>query len=118
MSAPKPMTENEIVAAKQLMGLDFPSLTPATIDSLIVRHEFHRLPNTTYISCYLHLRNGHIVHGMARPVSDGNFIESVGQSSAYANARDKIWELAGYELRQRLYDARGGLPTAQSAGGV
>ena len=47
---------------------------------------------------------------MSCPVSDGNFIESVGESNAYKNAREQIWELAGYELRQRIADARGGLP--------
>lgn len=110
MQPPKPLTEQEVEAAKQLLGLDYPSLTPAKIDGLIQRHEFYRVPGTTYISCYIHLTNGHIVHGAARPVSDGNFIESVGESTAYKNAREQIWELAGYELRQRITDARGGLP--------
>jgi len=118
MQPPKPMTEHEVEAAKQLLGLDYPSLTPAMIDGLILRHEFYRVPGTTYISCYIHLVNGHIVHGMARPVSDGNFIESVGQSTAYKNAREQIWELAGYELRQRIADARGDLAHRVSDGSV
>lgn len=118
MQPPKPMSEQDIQAKLQLMGLDHPSLTPDIIDSLIRCHEFYRVPNTTYISCYIHLLNGHIVHGMSRPVSDGNFVESIGQSGAYRNAREQIWELAGYELRQRIADARGDVHVRVSDGEV
>ena len=48
------------------------------------------------------LKNGFIVTGESAAASPENFDEEIGRSIARSNARDKIWQLEGYLLRERL----------------
>ena len=53
--------------------------------------------------CVLELRNGAKVTGVNHgPVSAANFDPLVGREYARANAIEKVWELEGYLLRERL----------------
>ena len=54
--------------------------------------------------CELTLQNGFTVRGEAAVVSKSNFNEEVGRKISRENARNKVWELEGYLLQQRLYD--------------
>ena len=59
------------------------------------------LPNVTF--CLLILRNGTKVTGVNHgPVSNANFRAVEGRRRARANAIEKVWELEGYLLRERL----------------
>lgn len=88
----------------QNAGLTAPRLTPAHIDSLIKDILYHRVPNTTVTICSLVLMNGFVINGESAAASLDNFNESIGKEIAYENARDKIWQLEGYLLRQKLYE--------------
>jgi hypothetical protein len=48
------------------------------------------------------LRNGFTVTGESAPASPENFNEELGRKIAAEKAREKIWPLEGYLLRQRL----------------
>ncbi len=52
--------------------------------------------------CVLTLRNGFLVTGESSCVSAANFDEELGRKIARDNAKDKVWELEGYALRERL----------------
>ena len=56
--------------------------------------------------CELMLRNGYSVRGESSVVSKDNFDENIGRQISRANAREKIWQLEGYLLQQRLWEAR------------
>ena len=56
--------------------------------------------------CELMLRNGYSVRGESAVVSKANFDEEIGRKKSYENAREKIWQLEGYLLQQRLWEAR------------
>ena len=59
--------------------------------------------------CALTLVNGSTVTGDSAAVSPENFDEQVGRDVAYTHARDKIWALEGYLLRDQLsraYEAK------------
>lgn len=86
----------------QAKGLNAPRLTPEHIDAQIVREDYHVFPGTTVTACLLELRNGFCVTGESAAASPENFDEEVGRKIARRNARDKIWSLEGYLLRQRL----------------
>jgi len=90
--------ENEIHAK----GLNAPRLTPQMIDNAIVAEQFHVFPGTTMTVCALTLRNGFIVIGESAAASPENFDQEIGQKIARENARQKIWPLEGYLLRQKL----------------
>ncbi|ENZ1760038.1 Gp49 family protein [Pseudomonas aeruginosa] len=89
----------------QAKGLSAPRLTPDLIDAAIVGADFHIFPGTTVTVCCLTLRNGFTVIGESACASPANFDEELGRKIARDNARNKIWQLEGYLLRQRLHDA-------------
>jgi hypothetical protein len=55
--------------------------------------------------CVLILKNGFTVTGESACASPENFDEAIGRRIAKDNARQKIWPLEGYLLRQKLADA-------------
>lgn len=99
------MTEKDIEAEIQAKGLNAPRLTPALIDDQIVGEAYHVFPGTTLTVCALTLRNGYLVVGESASASPENFDEALGRKIAREKARDKIWALEGYALRNRLVEA-------------
>lgn len=97
-------TEAELEKEIQDKGLNEPRLTPDMIDETIVDEYYHIVPNTTMTMCVLTLRNGFQVTGESAAVSKENFDEEIGRKIARDNARDKIWALEGYLLKQKLYE--------------
>lgn len=98
------MDEGEIESQIQAKGKTAPRLTPADIDATITSEQYHRFPGTTVTVCCLTLRNGFSVIGESAAASPENFDEEIGKGVARSDARDKIWRLEGYLLRQRLHE--------------
>lgn len=96
--------ETAIEAQIQAKGLNAPRLTPDHISNTIKEIYFHRFPGTTLTVCALELVNGFTVVGESAAASPENFDEEIGRNIAFENARQKIWALEGYLLRQRLSD--------------
>ena len=97
--------EQAIEKEIQDKGLNAPRLTPQDIDGVIVDEDYHVFPGTTVTACLLKLRNGYSVLGESASVSADNFDEAIGRKIARENARNKIWQLEGYLLRQALSQA-------------
>jgi hypothetical protein len=95
-------TENEI----QAKGLNAPRLTPALIDSKIKSTDYFVFPGTMLTVCAMTLTNGFTVVGESACASPENFNKEIGRNIAYENARQKIWALEGYLLRERLAYSR------------
>lgn len=95
---------NKIEIEQELIdkGLTAPRITPAAIDDTIVGEDYYVFPGTTLTVCCLRLRNGAVVTGESACVSTANFDPEIGRKIARENARDKIWQLEGYALRERL----------------
>jgi hypothetical protein len=87
-------------------GLDAPRVTPQDLDAAIVAEQYHRFEDTTLTVCALTLRNGYVITGESAAASPENFDEQIGRDIAKANAREKIWGLEGYLLKQRLHEAK------------
>ncbi len=96
-------SEAAIEAELKTKGLNAPRLTPDKIDAAIVGEEYHVFPGTTMTVCALKLRNGYVVIGESAAASPENFDEAIGKRIARDNARNKIWALEGYLLRNQLY---------------
>lgn len=94
--------EAQIEAEIQAKGLNAPRLTPALIDETIVSEQYHVFHATTLTVCALTLRNGYIVTGESAAASPQNFDKEIGRKIARENARNKIWALEGYLLREKL----------------
>lgn len=98
-----PGCEASIEREIQAKGLNAPRLTPEHIDSKVKHTNYFRFPGTTLTVCALELENGYIVTGESAAASKYNFDEEIGRKIAFRNARDKIWALEGYLLRERLH---------------
>ncbi|HWU63584.1 MAG TPA: Gp49 family protein [Ensifer sp.] len=94
--------EQQIESEIQAKGLNAPRLTPALIDETIGHEQYYVFPGTTLTVCALTLGNGYIVTGESAAASPENFNAEIGRKISRENARNKIWALEGYLLRDRL----------------
>ena len=99
---PLKASEAAIEAELQTKGLNAPRLTPADIDAAIKTEHYWMPPGTSLTVCVLILRNGFCVTGESAPVNPEDFDEAIGKCAARDEARNKIWALEGYLLRERL----------------
>ena len=117
--------EQEILAK----GLTAPRVTPADIEANIKSEvyftaydgRYGALQNGSYVGrekpeandadlvslelltfCVLTLQNGFTVTGESACASPENFDAEIGRKIARENAKNKIWPLMGYALKQRL----------------
>lgn len=107
------LKEHEQALERELTGKGktAPRVTSDHVDACIVGRSFHRIPDTLATVCVLALYNGWVIHGInPGPVSADNFDPEIGERLAFENARNQIWALEGYLLRDRLHRAEGGAP--------
>lgn len=98
------MSEQAIEKEIQEKGLTAPRLTPAHIDAKVKDKAFHVFTGSCLTVCCLTLQNGFTVTGESACASPENFNQEIGEKIAFENARDKIWMLEGYLLKQGLTD--------------
>lgn len=112
------MNEQQVEQEIQDKGLTAPRLTPELIDATIKSEHYftaaqgcignfeekipHELDYLTF--CVLVLKNGYTVTGESACASPQNFNAELGQKIAKQNAREKIWALEGYVLKNFLHD--------------
>lgn len=99
---------NEKAIEKEIQekNLNAPRLTPDLIDSKVKDKAFHVFGETCLIVCCLTLENGFTVTGESACASPENFNKEIGEKIAFEQARNKIWMLEGYLLKQELHDIK------------
>jgi hypothetical protein len=98
------MTDQSTEELLQAKNLNAPRLNPAHIDACIKYVEYWIVANTTTTVCAMVLQNNFVVIGKSAAASMANFDEEIGKQIAYDNAREQIWQLEGYLLKQSLYE--------------
>lgn len=96
-------TELKIEKEIQAKGLNAPRLTPDLIESKIVKEEYYLLTDVLTV-CVLTLENGFTVTGESACASPANYNKEIGDRIARDNAKEKIWVLEGYLLKQKLFE--------------
>jgi hypothetical protein len=99
------MNENKIEQEIQAKGLNAPRLTPDLIESVIASEQYWQPEGTTLTVCALALANGTQVVGESACVSPANFDAEIGRKIARDNAKQKVWALEGYLLKQKLHES-------------
>lgn len=105
--------EQQIETKIASLGLTAPRIQPQRIDTLVASLTFdiHHIPGTTTILASAFLPSGfHVVTGSAAAVSPANFRYELGVEMATNKARDlareKLWELEGYMLKETIHQLR------------
>lgn len=103
-------------------GLTAPRVTPQSADDAILETHFfradsgvigeqqmkgledvnHSVALSFLTFCVLVLKNGFTVTGESACASPENFNEELGQKIALGKAKEKIWPLLGFRLRDKL----------------
>ena len=97
------MNDQQIEQEIQAKGLTAPRVTPDMITAAIASSDFHVLPSTQITVCTITLRNGAKVLGYNYGAIDPARQDwQQGRQAAYDMAREKILELEGYALRERM----------------
>lgn len=97
-------TEQALEQKIQDKGLNAPRLTPDLIDAQINSTAFHVFKDSCMTVCCITLQNGFNVIGESACASPENFNTDIGEQIAFKNAREKIWALEGYALKQKLFE--------------
>jgi hypothetical protein len=97
--------EKSVEAIIQEKGLTHPRIEPVLIDAVIIGEQFHVF-NGVLTVCCLTLENGFTVTGESACASPENFNAELGEQISYRNARDKVWSLEAYLLKQRLHETQ------------
>jgi len=96
--------EKEVEQEINEKGLNAPRLHPDDIDNAIKAEDYHVFDGTMLTVCCLTLQNGFTVTGESACASPENFDADLGKKIARDHARNKIWALEGYLLRQKIHD--------------
>lgn len=106
--------EQQVETKIASLGLTAPRITPQRIDGLVesLTFDIHHIPGTTTILASAFLPSGfHVVTGSSVAVSPSNFRYDLGVEIAIKKARElareKLWELEGYMLKQTVHQLRG-----------
>ena len=115
------MSEQQIEQEIQAKGLSAPRITPDHIDACITACYYFTAAEAAQRSgdiylgkndplhcltfCVLVLKNGFTVTGESACASPENFNAEIGRKIARQNAREKIWSLEGYLLKQCLHES-------------
>lgn len=69
----------------------------------IQSEQYYQFPGTTLTVCCLTLTNGFNVTGESACVDMSFFDKKLGEDIAKANAIEKIWQLEGYLLKEKMH---------------
>lgn len=122
------MTEKSIEQDIQAAGKTAPRITPAHIDNVIASEHYFTAADGDFLArsdeaklnndphtapvpdalhlltfCVLVLKNGFTVTGESACASPENFDAEIGRKIAHDNARNKLWALEGYLLKQNMF---------------
>jgi len=92
------ITTEELIQEK---CLNAPRLNPGKIDAVIAKEEYHKLTDVLTV-CVLTLVNGFTVTGESACASPENYDKMIGERIAKDTAREKIWPLMGFLLKDEL----------------
>lgn len=108
-----PRTDDSAIEQEiKAKGLTAPRVTPADIEANIVSEHYFTAAGAAMVTspgpldlltfCVLVLRNGFTVTGESACASPENFDAEIGRKIARENAKQKLWPLMGYALKDRL----------------
>src|SRR5262245_23771949 len=97
------MNDLEIEKEIQRLKLTAPRVTPERLAEKIAKAEYYTFPGSCLTVCVITTQNGFHVLGESACASPENFNEQLGRDIAFQKAKDKLWPLEGYLLKEELH---------------
>lgn len=101
--SPRPTTDESI--EEILKGTTAPRIKPDDLEAEILAAQYYVFPGTTLTVCCLTLQNGFTVVGESACASPELFNKELGEKIARENAKQKLWPLLGFRLKDKLFAA-------------
>lgn len=79
-------------------------LTPNDLENQITSVDYQRFGETGTL-CVITLCNGYTVTGESSCIDPVVFNEEMGKKVAYENAFNKLWQILGYNVKQKWHEA-------------
>lgn len=92
------MTENQVNTIPD-------RVTVTDMQAKVKSSTYTRLPDSTTTVCQITLENGYTLIGTSACVDPANFNQALGEKYAYEKAFNQLWDLEGYLLKQRRFEA-------------
>ncbi len=86
----------------QAKGKTAARVTPADLDRQVAKIQYHIFDGSQLTVCCITMTNGFTVTGESACASPENFDQEIGERVAFDNAKQKMWPLLGYALKDRL----------------
>lgn len=80
-------------------------VTVSAMQEKVSHATYDLMPDGRTTLCQITLQNGFTVLGTSSCVSRETYNQALGEKYAYEKAFEQIWELEGYLLRQRRFEA-------------
>ena len=97
--------EQQIEDSIRVKGLTGDRIKPSDLDDAIdplVPPQYHVFPGSNTTVCLLTLKNGFTVTGESVCADPTNFDAEIGREVAFKDARNKLWPLLGFLLKDKL----------------
>lgn len=95
-------SEADIEKQIQDAGKTAPRVKPEDLDAEIQNIQYHVFEGSCLTVCCLTMKNGFTVTGESACASPENFDPVIGETVSFKNAREKLWPLLGFRLKDRL----------------
>lgn len=80
-------------------------VTVTDMQAKVKSSTYTRLPDSTTTVCQITLENGYTLVGTSACVDPTKFNQALGEQYAYEKAINQLWDLEGYLLKQRRFEA-------------
>ena len=80
-------------------------ITVTDLNAKVISTAYVRLEGSTTTLCQITLQNGYTVTGTSACVDPANYNQFDGEKYAFKKAFEKLWDLEGYLLKQRRFEA-------------
>jgi hypothetical protein len=92
---------NDTELDKAIAERPYAKVTKEGMEARIIMSEYVLLPDNKTTVCLITLENSFTIRGESSCVDVRNYNQKIGESIAYKDAFNKIWQLEGYLLAER-----------------
>lgn len=103
INSPAEFTDGSAESEIKAKGLTAPRVKPEDLDANVASVQYHVFENSQLTVCCITMLNGFTVTGTSACADPKNFDKELGEKIAFAAAKNQMWPLLGYLLKEHLF---------------